>query len=141
MPPRRATRTRVAVTVSLGCPPAYELLAYIDQDYGCGGKDDARTYNTSLEAAVHQPGHGWHDSARQWLRGKRQAGTNPHVSPRPLCCAALGPHHRDPRHALKSGAACAISTGNPAYAGAAAQHQRHQRGGGGCQYHRCAGNH
>ena len=70
MPPRRATRTRVAVTVSLGCPPAYELLAYIDQDYGCDGKDDARTYNTSLEAAVHQPGHGWHDSARQALRGQ-----------------------------------------------------------------------
>ena len=39
--------------------------------------------------------------------------TNSHTPPRPRHCAALGPGPQDPCPALKSGAACAISPGNP----------------------------
>ena len=38
---------------------------------------------------------------------------NPHTPPRPRRCATLRFRPRNPCHALKSGAACAISPGNP----------------------------
>ena len=110
--PSPRPRSRCASHLATIFPCAYELTAHINPRSEHTGRHDARTSDTSFAAAVHQTRHGWHHGARQAARKARRR-TNPDAPPRPRRCAALRFCPRYPCRAPISGAACAISPGNP----------------------------
>ena len=93
-------------------PCAYELTAHINPQSDHAGRLGGIIRMVARATDLPPTRHGWHHGASRAAR-KVPRRTNPDTPTRPRWAAGARFRHRKPCRAPISGAACAISPGNP----------------------------